>query len=242
MWPANLWEKYEHFIRKAAGLGKSPTENDPDIYDHKYYHCDVLIVGAGPAGLSAASIAVKTGKKILLVDERPHFGGNLAFTDEELAKINDLKPSEWIKKTCTDLQNNKNIMILNRTSVAAYHNYNYLIMMQNLSDHLSEKEKKGKIRQRLWKVRAKKVILATGSIERPMVFDCNDRPGIMLSSAVRKYINYYGVKCGNNVVIFTNNDDAYETAISLHNKDVKIQAIVDIRAVSYTHLTLPTKA
>jgi len=217
MWPANLWEKYEHFIRRAAGLGKSPTENDPDIYDHKYYHCDVLIVGSGPAGLSAANVAIKTGKKVLLVDERPHFGGDLSFAEEELTKIDELKPLVWIKKTCSELQNNKNITILNRTSVAAYHNFNYLIMMQNLSDHLSEKEKKGKIRQRLWKVRAKKVILATGSIERPMVFDCNDRPGIMLSSAVRKYINYYGVKCGNNVVVFTNNDDAYETAISLHD-------------------------
>jgi len=84
MWPANLWEKYEHFIRRAAGLGKSPTENDPDIYDHKYYHCDVLIVGSGPAGLSAAKVAVKTGIKVLLVDERSHFGGNLSFADEEL--------------------------------------------------------------------------------------------------------------------------------------------------------------
>jgi len=232
MWPANLWEKYEHFIRRAAGLGKSPTENDPDIYDHKYYHCDVLIIGSGPAGLSAANVAVKARKKVLLVDERTHFGGDLSFTEEELTKINELKPLEWIKKTCSELQKNKNIKILNRTSVAAYHNYNYLIMMQNLSDHLSEKEKKEKIRQRLWKVRAKKVILATGSIERPMVFDCNDRPGIMLSSAVRKYINYYGVKCGNNVVIFTNNDDAYETAISLHNRGVKIKAIVDIRTKS----------
>ena len=191
-----------------------------------------LIVGSGPAGLSAANVAVKARKKVLLVDERPHFGGDLTFAEEELTKINKLKPLPWIKKTCSELQNKKNIKILNRTSVAAYHNYNYLIMIQNLSDHLSEKEKKEKIRQRLWKVRAKKVILATGSIERPMVFDCNDRPGIMLSSAVRKYINYYGVKCGNNVVIFTNNDDAYETAISLHNKGVKIEAIVDIRAQS----------
>ena len=102
-------------------------------------------------------------------------------------------------------------------------------MMQNLTDHLNEDEKKNKIRQRLWKVRAKKVILATGSIERMMVFDCNDRPGIMLSSAVRKYLNHYAVKCGNNVVIFANNDDAYETAISLHNKWIKIKAIIDIR-------------
>ena len=139
---------------------------------------------------------------------------------------------EWIKKTCLELQNNKNIKILNRTSVAAYHNYNYLIMMQNLTDHLPDKDKKEKIRQRLWKVRAKKVILATGSIERPMIFDCNDRPGIMLSSAVRKYANTYGVKCGNNISIFTNNDDAYETAITLHNKGVKVKSIIDIREKS----------
>jgi len=232
MWPAKLWKKYEDLIRRAAGLGISPTENDPDIYEHKYYHCEVLIIGSGPAGLAAAKVAVKTGKKILLVDERPHFGGNLTFAEEELTKINELKPLEWINETCTELQNYQNIKILNRTSVAAYHNYNYLIMLQNLSDHLSEKEKKEKIRQRLWKVRAKKVILATGSIERPMIFDCNDRPGIMLSSAVRKYINYYSVKCGNNAVIFTSNDDAYETAISLHNKGVKIEAIIDIRKQS----------
>ena len=101
-----------------------------------------------------------------------------------------------LKKTYSELLKNKNIKILNRTSVAAYHNYNYLIMMQNLTDHLNENDKKNKIRQRLWKVRAKKVILATGSIERTMIFDSNDIPGIMLSSAVRKYLNHYAVKCG----------------------------------------------
>jgi len=240
MWPANLWENvYEYFIRKAAGLGKSPTERDPDIYDHSYYHCDVLIVGAGPAGLVAAKTAVKSGKKILLVDERSNFGGNLNFSNKDYNKINDLSPSDWIKKTSQDLKTNKNIKILNRTSVAAYHNYNYLIMVQNLTDHLSDKDKKGKIRQRLWKIRASKVILATGSIERPMVFDCNDRPGIMLSSAVRKYINTYGVKCGDNISFFTNNDDAYETAITLHDKGVKIKTIVDIRDNS--NGTLPKK-
>jgi sarcosine oxidase, subunit alpha len=232
MWPTNLWEKYEYFIRKSAGLGISPTERDPDLYDHKYYHCDVLIIGSGPAGLTAALIAVKSGKKVLLVDEKPDHGGSLIGSDNKVTKINEKSPKNWVDKTCLSLSGNKNIKILNRTSVAAYHNYNYLIMMQNLTDHLNEDEKKNKIRQRLWKVRAKKVILATGSIERTMVFDCNDRPGIMLSSAVRKYLNHYAVKCGNNVVVFTNNDDAYETALSLHNKGIKIEAIVDIREVS----------
>ena len=102
-------------------------------------------------------------------------------------------------------------------------------MLENLTDHLPEKEKKDKVRQRLWKVRAKKVILATGSIERPMIFDSNDRPGIMLSSAIKKYVNFYSVKCGNKIVIFTNNDSAYETAIDLYNKGSKVEAIIDIR-------------
>jgi len=232
MWPANLWEKYEYFIRKSAGLGVSPTERDPDLYDHKYYHCDLLIVGSGPAGLTAALLGAKSGKKVLLVDESSEHGGSLKGSDSEIISINNKTPNEWIKEIYLELLKNKNIKILNRTSVAAYHNYNYLIMIQNLTDHLNENDKKNKIRQRLWKVRAKKVILATGSIERTMIFDCNDRPGIMLSSAVRKYLNHYAVKCGNNAVIFTNNDDAYETALSLYNKGVKIKAIIDIREES----------
>jgi sarcosine oxidase subunit alpha len=232
MWPAKLWATYEYFIRKSAGLGISPTRRDPDLYDHKYYHCEVLIVGSGPAGLSAALVAAKSGKKVLLVDEKPEHGGSLIGSNSEVNTINNQTPKEWIKKTYSELLKNKNIKILNRTSVAAYHNYNYLIMMQNLTDHLNENNKKNKIRQRLWKVRAKKVILATGSIERTMVFDSNDKPGIMLSSAVRKYLNHYAVKCGDNAVIFANNDDAYETALSLHNKGVKVQAIIDIREKS----------
>ena len=236
MWPAKFWEKYEYFIRKSAGLGISPTKRDPDLYDHKYYHCEILIIGSGPAGLTAAMIAAKSGKKILLVDEKPEHGGSLVGSNNEVTNIDNKTPKEWIQKTYSELLKNKNIKILNRTTVAAYHNYNYLIMMQNLTDHLNENDKKNKIRQRLWKVRAKKVIIATGSIERPMIFDCNDRPGIMLSSAVRKYLNHYGVKCGNNVVIFSNNDDAYETALSLHNKGVKINTIIDIRKESQGEL------
>jgi sarcosine oxidase subunit alpha len=98
MWPAKLWKKYEGFIRRAAGLGKSPTENDPDIYDHKYYHCDVLIIGSGPGRISCGKSCCKNRKKNSFVDERPHFGGNLTFAEEELTKINKLKPLEWINK------------------------------------------------------------------------------------------------------------------------------------------------
>jgi len=232
MWPSNFWEKYEYFIRKSAGLGKSPTDRDTDIYDHTYYHCDILIIGSGPAGIASALVAAKSEKKVLLVDEKPQLGGELLSSADNCIKINNLSPLAWLKKKYKELSKYKNIKILNRTTVSAYHNYNYLIMMQNFTDHLPEEEKKGKIRQRLWKVRAKKVILATGSIERPLIFNGNDRPGIMLSSAVKKYLNYYSVKCGNKIVIFTNNDSAYETAIDLHSKGSKIQAIVDTRESS----------
>ena len=236
MWPANLWKKYEYFIRKSAGLGFSPTRRDPDLYDHKYYHCDVLIVGTGPAGLIAAKIAANSGHKVLLVDEKSDHGGSLLGSNSKIINIDNKTPKEWVNKIYLELSENKNIQILNRTSVAAYHNYNYLIMMQNLTDHLNENDKKNKIRQRLWKVRAKKVILATGAIERTMIFDCNDKPGIMLSSAVKKYLNHYAVKCGNNAVIFTNNDDAYETALSLHDKGVRVNTIIDIRDQSNGYL------
>ena len=118
---------------------------------------------------------------------------------------------------------------MNRTSLAAFHGYNYLLARENLTDHLSINEKKGKVRQRLWKIRAKKVIIASGSIERPLIFSNNDRPGIILSSSIKKYIDYYGVKTGENISLFTNNDSAYETAISLNKSGVKVNVIVDIR-------------
>jgi len=236
MWPAKLWRVYEYFIRKAAGLGVSATQRDPDLYDHKYYHCDVLIVGTGPAGLTAAIVAANSGKKVLLVDEKAEHGGNLVGSNNKINSIDNKTPTEWVKKVYSELLKNKNVKVLNRTSVSAYHNYNYIIMMQNLTDHLNENDKTNKIRQRLWKVRSKKVILATGSIERTMIFDCNDKPGIMLSSAVRKYLNHYAVKCGNSIVLFTNNDDAYETALSLQDKGVKIKAIIDIREKSDGYL------
>ncbi len=103
MWPSNLWEKYEYFIRKSAGLGKSPTERDPDIYDHTYYHCDVLIIGGGVAGITSALTAAKSGKKILLVDEKPQLGGELLSSTDNYIKINNLSPIEWTKEKYKEL-------------------------------------------------------------------------------------------------------------------------------------------
>ena len=237
MWPASFWEKYEYFIRKSAGLGQSPTEPDPDIYDHNYVHCDVLVIGGGISGIMAAKISAENNFKTLLLEERPNLGGTTIYQKNDYFKINDQYSSDWLEKEIEQIKNLKNLEIKTRTSVAAYHGYNYLLARENLTDHLPLEKKQNTIRQRLLKIRAKKVITATGSIERPLIFDNNDRPGIMLSSAIKKYADFYGVACGKENVLFTNNDTAYETAISLNNKGIKINAIIDIREQNKSDLT-----
>jgi sarcosine oxidase subunit alpha len=237
MWPASFWEKYEYVIRHSAGLGKSPTKPDPDIYEHKYIHCDVLVIGAGITGVMAAKTAAKNNLKTLLLDERTVLGGSTIYQDSDHIKINDRSSSTWLENEITELKKLDNLTIKTRTSVAAYHGYNYLLARENLTDHLPQSEKKNKVRQRLLKIRAKKVIVATGSLERPMVFNNNDRPGIMLSSAVMKYADYYGVATGKKNIFFTNNDTAYESAIALNKKGIKVESIIDIRKNSNSEFT-----
>ena len=229
MWPASFWEKYEYFIRKSAGLGKSPAEPDPDIYDHKYIHCDVLVIGGGISGIMAAKTAAQNGLNTLLVEEKPNLGGTTIYQNSEQHKINNQTSSIWLEKEIANLESLDNLEIKTRTSVAAFHGYNFLLARENLTDHLPIKDRTNKVRQRLLKIRAKKVITATGSLERPLVFNNNDRPGIFLSSAIKKYIDFYGVSCGEDNVLFTNNDSAYETALSLFKKGIRVKAIVDIR-------------
>ena len=241
MWPASFWEKYEYFIRKSAGLGKSPTEPDPDIYEHRYLHCDVLIIGAGISGIIAAKTAAKNGFKTLLVDEKPNLGGSTIYQNNDHFKINDTNSAKWLEKEIKDLKNYKNLEIKTRTSVAAYHGYNFILARENLTDHIEVSKRDNKVRQRLLKIRAKKVITATGSIERPLIFNNNDRPGILLSSAIKKYIDFYGVKSGEKIVLFTNNDTAYETALSLNDKGIKVEAVIDIRNENNSELIKSVK-
>ena len=229
MWPASFWEKYEYFIRKSAGLGKSPTTPDPDIYEHEYIHCDVLIVGAGISGIMAAKTAAKNGLKTLLVDEKPNLGGSTVYQNSEHFKINNQNSGSWLEKEINEIKKIDNLDIRIRTSVAAFHGYNFLLARENLTDHLPIEQRKNKTRQKLLKIRAKKVITATGSLERPLIFDNNDRPGILLSSAIKRYADLFGVACGEKNIFLTNNDSAYETAISLIQKGIKVQAIVDNR-------------
>ncbi len=229
MWPASFWEKYEYFIRKSAGLGKSPTTPDPDIYEHEYIHCDVLIVGAGISGIMAAKTAAKNGLKTLLVDEKPNLGGSTIYQNSEHFKINNQNSGSWLEKEINEIKKIDNLDIRIRTSVAAFHGYNFLLARENLTDHLPIEQRKNKARQKLLKIRAKKVITATGSLERPLIFDNNDRPGILLSSAIKRYADLFGVACGEKNIFLTNNDSAYETAISLIQKGIKVEAIVDNR-------------
>jgi sarcosine oxidase, subunit alpha len=229
MWPASFWEKYEYFIRKSAGLGKSPKESDPDIYEHQYIHCDVLVIGAGITGIMAAKTAAKNGFKTLLVDEKPNLGGSTIYQDSEHFKINNQTSSSWLEKEINELKKLENLETKTRTSVAAFHGYNYLLARESLTDHLPIEQRKNKTRQKMLKIRAKKVITATGSIERPLIFNNNDRPGILLSSAIKRYADLYGVACGKKNILFTNNDSAYETALSLIQKGINIEAIIDNR-------------
>ncbi len=229
MWPASFWEKYEYFIRKSAGLGKSPTEPDPDMYEHKYIHCDVLVIGAGVSGVIAAKTSAKNGFKTLLLDEKPYLGGSTIYQNSEYFKINNQISSSWLEKEINEIKKIDNLEIKTRTSVAAFHGYNFLLARESLTDHIPLHQRDEKIRHRLLKIRAKKVICATGSLERPLIFDNNDRPGILLSSAIEKYSNFFGVTCGQKNVLFTNNDSAYETATSLLQKGINIKAIIDNR-------------
>ena len=229
MWPKSFWKNiYEPLIRKSAGLGKSPTLPDPDLYDHKHIHCDVLVIGGGISGIIAAKIAAKNGSNTILIDDKNTLGGSTIFQNNENFKINDEISKDWLFKEIEELKKLKNLTIKTRTSVAAYHSYNYLLAKENLTDHLSKNNKTSNIRQRLWKIRSNKVIIASGAIERPLVFNNNDRPGIILASSVNKYLNFYGVICGENNFVFTNNDSAYETALSLFEKGIQIK-IIDIR-------------
>jgi len=227
MWPFTLWHRlYEPAIRRAAGLGKAPKVADPDHYAHQYAHCDVLVVGAGAAGLAAALAAAETGASVMLADEQPELGGGLL--DERHATIDGLPVAEWFAASLARLKSMANVTLLPRTQVFGYYAQNFLGLAERLQDHLATPDA-SKPRERLWKVRAKRVVLATGAIERPLVFPENDRPGVMLASAARTYANRYGVKPGQRAVVFTADDTGYAAALDLHAAGTEIAMIADLR-------------
>ena len=217
----SLWQRaYEPIIRKAAGFGNAPTGPDPDRYERINAHCDVLVIGGGPAGLTAARMAARAGARVMLVDDKPMLGGALL---SERRIIDGQAALEWVATISAELAASPETRVLTRTTAFGYYDQNYLGLIERCGAGAP-------VRERLWHVRARHVVLATGAFERPLVFADNDRPGIMLAGSVRSYIHRFGVVPGRRCVVFTNNDGAYETALALNAAGAQVAGIVDARA------------
>ncbi len=223
-----LWTKvFEPIVRQAAGLGERPHDPDPDRYAQFHAHCDVLVCGGGPAGIAAALVAGRAGKDVILCDEQAAFGGSLL---HETTALIDGKPArDWLADALSDLAGRTNVRLLARTQAFGYYAQNFVALSERVADHRPAGS--SAVRERLWQVRANKVVIATGAIERPLVFPGNDRPGVMLAEAARCYLNRYGVKVGARVVIATAHDSAYRVARDLMAAGVDVAAIADCRAV-----------
>ncbi len=221
-----FWMFCEHFIRRAAGLGRAGTVGDETRYERMNAFCDVLVAGSGPAGLMAAKAAAESGARVILAELDPHFGGTANWSGET---IDGVSAAEWATGIVNDLKTRDNVRLLPRTTVWGFYDGNTFAALERVTDH-KEKPAKGEPRHRHWTIRAGTAVLATGALERPLVFPGNDRPGVMLASAAERYANEFGVLPGEKVALFTNNDTAYRAALSLHRAGAQIVAVVDVRA------------
>ncbi|MGE3528102.1 MAG: sarcosine oxidase subunit alpha family protein [Methyloceanibacter sp.] len=226
MWPASFWEKlYEPMIRRAAGLGRAAEAPDPDHYEKAYAFCDVLVVGSGPAGLAAARAAAKSGARVILCEEDFRLGGKLI---AERYEIDGRPARDFVETVEAELEAAPECRILRRTTVQGVYDGGTYAALERVNDHVALPPAH-EPRQRLWRIVAKRAVVCSGAIERPIVFGDNDRPGVMLAGAVRAYVNRFGVAPGRRAVIFADNDDAFRTASDLASAGVEVAAVVDGR-------------
>ena len=225
MWPRSAWHWYERAIRRMAGSGRAPDSPDPDRYDKRNAFCDVLVVGGGPAGLAATLAASRAGARVILVDDQPELGGSLLGARRELGG----KPAiAWVTNCAAALAGEPEVTVLARTTAFGYYDHGFVAAIERRTDHLPPHRRRGP-RERIWRIRASRVVIATGATERPLVFENNDRPGIMLAGAAAAYVNRYGVAPGRRAVVLTNNDSAWRAALDLAEAKVEVAAIVDLR-------------
>jgi sarcosine oxidase subunit alpha len=228
MWPSWGWRRiYEPAIRAMAGLGRAPRLADPDHYAQRYAHCDVLVIGGGPAGLAAAMAAAESGRRVILCDEQPSLGGSML--DLDPGTEDGKAAAGMLQKAMQSLSRLPDVTVLCRTTAFGIFAQNFAALAQRVTDHVGDPEADAP-RERLWQVRARHIVVATGAIERPAVFPGNDRPGIMLAGAARTYLRRYAVRVGHRAVVVTNNDAAYAAALELASAGVHIAAIADQRA------------
>jgi len=221
MAPAKMWPLYEDVIRRAAGYGRAPADPDPEHYDHLHHHPDVLVIGGGACGIWAALLAGRAGLRVLLVDEQAEMGGWL-LSDPD-AVLDKYPSAAWLRRCLAELDTLSNVTRLARTTAFALHDANLVQAVELLQDHLEPALRHpDQPRQRLHKIRARHVVLATGAIERPLVFGNNDLPGVMTAAAGQTYLNRYAVRAGQRVLVMTSNDWAYGAAADLASAGARV--------------------